>query len=134
MIVVDTNVLAYLLIEGEGTEDAEALRISDPEWAAPRLWRSELANVLTLYVRKGEMTVPEAIQRHSAAEALVQGAEYDVTADRVLTTAEAGPCSAYDAEFVALAQDLGVKLVTADGPLRRAFPGVCVSLKDAARP
>ena len=36
-------------------------------------------------------------------------------------------CSAYDCEFVALAQDLGVRLVTADKPLLKQFPGVATA-------
>lgn len=132
MVVVDTNVLAYLLIEGDQTRAAEALLEADPAWAAPRLWRSELASVLALYVRRGELTVDEAIRRHEAAALLVRGREYDVGVDRVLATASAGPCSAYDAEFVALAQDLDAHLVTADRALVRAFPDTARLLRDAA--
>ncbi|MEM0961917.1 MAG: type II toxin-antitoxin system VapC family toxin [Bacteroidota bacterium] len=132
MIVVDTNVLAYLVIESEHTATAAALREAEPSWAAPRLWRSELANVLSLYVRQGTMSMGSAIRRHGAAEALVGGAEYDVDVERVLATAAAGPCSAYDAEFVALAEDLGVPLVTADRRLTSAFPSRVRLLGDAA--
>lgn len=37
MIVVDTNVVATLLLAGPQTEWAEALLLHDPEWAAPVL-------------------------------------------------------------------------------------------------
>ena len=51
MIVVDVNVLAYLLIPGKHTGSAERLLEADAHWAAPRLWRSELRNVLATYLR-----------------------------------------------------------------------------------
>lgn len=124
MIVVDTNVLAYLVIEGDQTEAAEALLRSDPEWTAPRLWRSELANVLALYVRRDEMTPEDAVQRHTMAARLVHGREYEVSIESVMAATVEGLCSAYDAEFVVLARDLGVRLVTADQKLASSFPDV----------
>jgi predicted nucleic acid-binding protein len=35
VIVVDTNVLVYLLVLGEHTEQAERVFLRDPMWAAP---------------------------------------------------------------------------------------------------
>jgi predicted nucleic acid-binding protein len=46
MIVVDSNVLAYLYLLGERTADAEALPGQELEWAAPFPWRSEFRNIL----------------------------------------------------------------------------------------
>jgi predicted nucleic acid-binding protein len=37
-------------------------------------------------------------------------------------------CSAYDCEFVALAQELGTVLVTMDKQILRDFPDVAVSI------
>jgi predicted nucleic acid-binding protein len=39
-------------------------------------------------------------------------------------------CSAYDCEFVALVQDIGVPLVTVDRQVLRAFPNVAISLDE----
>ncbi|MCP9821885.1 type II toxin-antitoxin system VapC family toxin [Cyanobium sp. L1E-Cus] len=52
MIVVDTNVLAYLLLPGPKTSLAEALLLEQPRWTAPPLWRSEWRNVLSGYLRR----------------------------------------------------------------------------------
>ena len=53
MIVVDTNVVSYLYLNGERSHQAEKLLSLDPHWCAPVLWRSEFRNVLGLYLRKG---------------------------------------------------------------------------------
>ena len=62
------------------------------------------------------------------AEALMRGAEYEVASDKVLELVQTSPCSAYDCEFVALAHQLGVKLVTMDGKVLRAFAGDALPL------
>jgi len=41
MIIVDTNILIYLYIQGEHTPSVESLVQLDCTWAAPILWRSE---------------------------------------------------------------------------------------------
>jgi predicted nucleic acid-binding protein len=122
LIVVDTNVLAYLYLPGKLSDAAEALFLRDSEWAVPRLWRSEFRNVLATYMRKNLLTYNEALGIYRKAEALVAGAEYDVGAGEVLRLAKDSGCSAYDCEFVALAEHLDVKLISEDAGLCRAFP------------
>ena len=123
MIVVDSNIVAYLYLPGEHTAKAESLLELDPEWAAPLLWRSEFRNILAGYLRRGTLTFAQvsAIQRE--AEALLEGAEFEVDSIKVLELVRDSNCSAYDCEFVALARTLGAKLVTMDGKLLAAFPG-----------
>lgn len=70
------------------------------------------------------MTAEDAVQRHTMAARLVQGREYEVGIEPVIAATVEGPCSAYDAEFLVLARDLGVQLVTADQKLASAFPEV----------
>lgn len=122
MIVVDTNVLAYLYLPGEYTAQAEALLERDPEWAAPVLWRSEFRNILAGYIRRSTLTFEQARDIQAEAENLLSGAEHDVDSQRVLELVRDSDCSAYDCEFVALAMRLGVALVTMDAKLLRAFP------------
>ena len=124
MIVVDTNVVAYLFVAGERTAQAEALLRRDPAWAAPLLWRSEMRNILASYVRRGAIALDLAQRIAAEAEALLRGREYAVRTDRVLAAAAATGCSAYDCEFAVLAEEIGVPLVTADRKLAAAFPRV----------
>jgi predicted nucleic acid-binding protein len=55
--------------------------------------------------------------------------EYSVPTERIIKLVLASDCTAYDCEYVALAQDLGVPLVTADKQVLRAFPKIAVSLE-----
>ena len=57
MIVVDTNVIAYLFIKGDYSDNAMKLLKSDPVWIVPYLWKSEFRNVLTLYIRQNHLTI-----------------------------------------------------------------------------
>ena len=122
MIAVDTNVIAYLYLPSEYTGHAEALLLRDPEWAAPVLWRSEFRNVLTGYMRRNRLTFDSARTLQWEAEGLLAGNEYNADSVRVLELVRDSDCSAYDCEFVAVAMDLGVKLVTTDAKLLKAFP------------
>ncbi len=128
MIVVDSNVLAYLYLPGERTADAEALLEQDPEWAAPVLWRSEFRNILAGYTRRKVLTFAQACSLQSEAEDLLSGAEFEVDSRAVLELVRDSDCSAYDCEFVALAIKLDTKLVTADKKLLRAFPNRTMAL------
>jgi predicted nucleic acid-binding protein len=128
VIVVDTNVVAYLYLPTERTRYAEALLEKDPEWAAPLLWRSELRNILATYVRRRLLAFEAARDIQAEAEHLLAGGEHEVDSTRVLELARDSDCSAYDCEFVALAMQLGVGLVTADAKLRKAFPQQTIAL------
>lgn len=128
MIVVDANILAYLQLPGIHTPAAEALLQSDPDWAAPALWRSEFRNVLAGYLRRGALTLDQACRIQDETEDLMRGTEYEVDSASVLRLLPDSGCSAYDCEYVALATKLGVSLVTRDKQVLRAFPGVTAAL------
>ncbi|WP_448173898.1 type II toxin-antitoxin system VapC family toxin [Rhizobacter fulvus] len=122
MIVVDSNILAYLYLPGDRTAAAEALLEQNPEWAAPVLWRSEFRNILAGYLRRKTITFGQACSLQSEAESLLAGAEFEVDSTSVLDLVRDSDCSAYDCEFVALAIKLNTKLVTMDKKLLREFP------------
>jgi predicted nucleic acid-binding protein len=108
MIVVDSNVLAYLYLPGEHTPAAEALLELDPDWASPILWRSEFRNILAGYVRRKDISLEQAVSLQLEAESLLAGCEFEVESREVLELVRDSDCSAYDCEFIALA----MKLVT----------------------
>ena len=128
MIVVDTNLIAYLLITGEHTQRADAVKLRDPEWIAPLLWRSEFRNLLLLYIRQEIFDLDHAIGLLEQAEEIMLEREHTISSVEVMKLATSSGCSAYDCEFVALAQDLGVPLVTSE--VLTAFPEIAVSLED----
>lgn len=130
MIVVDTNILAYLYLPGEHTARAEILYKRDSAWAVPVLWRSEFRNILAGYLRRDQMTHEQALALMAEAEALVAGYEYEVASRDVIGLVRDSDCSAYDCEFVALAKSLGVALVTANAKILKAFPHTAASLAE----
>lgn len=131
MIVVDTNILAYLLLPSEHSARADALFSEDPDWSAPILWRSEFRNLLAGFLRRKTLTFDEVLKLQSEAEALLAGHEHEVDSRRVLELARDSACTAYDCEFVCLAARLGVRLVTMDAQLLKAFPQHAVPLPAA---
>jgi predicted nucleic acid-binding protein len=130
MIVVDTNVISYFYLSSEYSVITERLFLKDPEWAAPLLWRSEFRNELSFYIRKEIITFQDAVQIFQTAESLLQSREYEVNSTQVLKLSKESGCSAYDCEFVNLAQDLNVPLVTMDKKLLDNFNNTAFSIQE----
>ena len=133
MIVVDTNVIAYLLIPGPWTEAAEDLLQADPVWAAPPLWRSEFRNILAGYLRRGTLSFKQTLALQSTAESLLAGHETSVDSRAVLELVRGSNCTAYDCEFIALARQSGSVLYTLDAKLLAAFPDTAKPLNKGKR-
>jgi predicted nucleic acid-binding protein len=130
MIVVDTNIIGYLYLSSERSEQVEKALLKDAEWVAPMLWRSELRNVLAQCIRKELLSFEDAVRVMDEATRLMEGMEYEVASMDVLQLVKESTCSAYDCEFVALARDLGVSLVTVDQRILREFPRDAISLDE----
>ena len=129
MIVADTNLIAYFLIPGGFTQGARAVYQRDPEWVAPPLWRSEFRNVLILSFRHNVLSLDDVHILMDRAERLMNGQNYQVDSRQILQLAAKSGCAAYDCEFVALAQELGVPLVTSDRALIKKLAPTAVSMQ-----
>jgi len=129
VIVVDTNVVHYCWVRGQNTEVAQAVRRQDPDWHAPILWRSELRNVLTAYLRRGMLSRAQIVEILNVAGRALAESEHIISDDLVLDVITSSTLTAYDAEFVALASALSVPLVTADKAVLKAFPELAITME-----
>lgn len=127
MIVADTNLVACFLLDTGLTENAEKVHESDPEWRLPPLWRDEFLNVLWQFHRSGNLSHGDAIRIWREGIGLLGECEVAVDGESVLETAIRYSITAYDSQFVTLAESLGVPLVTFDRKLVKSCPGVAVS-------
>lgn len=130
MILIDTNILVYLLIEGDCTEAVQALFERDPEWRSEAFLLIEFSNVIATYVRTQSLTRGQGRDLLVEAEKRMPGLAYLPHAQALDVALEFG-ISAYDARFVGLAKQLGVKLITEDAKLRAAVPAWTRSLSQA---
>ena len=134
MIVVDTNIISYFYLNSEYSSYAEQVFKKDPTWSAPLLWRSEFRNVLTFYMKKNIISLFEAIEIFESAEELLRENEYEINSVQVLNLSHSSGCSAYDCEFVNLAKDLGISLITEDKQMLKNFPESAISMREFVEP
>ncbi len=127
MIVADSNLIAYLLIPGDRNKVSEEVLRRDSHWVVPLLWRSEFRNILSLYMRHEGMLVEQAKITMSKAERLLSDREYAVYSEAVLNFVQTTTLSAFDAEFVVLAEHFNTKVVTTDSKLLQEAPYRAVS-------
>jgi len=124
MIVVDTNIISYLYLSSNHSQQSEELLSFDSNWVAPILWRSEFRNVLAQYLRKKLLKLEEVLLIIQQAEKLLTDHEYEISSAHIMQLVKSSQCSAYDCEFVALAKYLDVPLITADKKILREFPEI----------
>lgn len=129
MIVVDSNVIAYCWANGPLTPLAQRVRVKDPEWHVPILWRSEMRSILSGYLRDGSLTRPQVSQIMHAAEGAFAGREHIVPSASVFEIVEKSRLSAYDCEFIVLASIFDIPLVTADKAVLKAFPDTALTME-----
>lgn len=122
-----------MLIEGDRTDAARRVRRRDPEWRLPPLWRSEFLNVLVTTVRADVLDEAVAHATWRAALSVFGGCEEEPEGKAVLTTACRARISAYDAQFVVLAERHRATQVTGDTELVRRCPDVAMSIEAFGR-
>ena len=124
--VVDTNVVAYLLLGNEEFVQESRTFIGNlDEGMAPAVWEAELANVVWMAVRQGVMPLPEGGKRLSAAARLgIRSVSTQSLWHGALVRGVRAGIAAYDALFVELAIRESLPLATFDRRILAAFPGV----------
>ena len=122
MIVVDTNVVAYLFLTGEKTSLARQVYESDSQWIVPQLWKHEFLNVLATNIQQEMLTVEGALRAWRNSQDILVRRERPVIMPAALQLAVSSEISAYDAQFATLAQSLGCWLITEDRQLLDKLP------------
>jgi predicted nucleic acid-binding protein len=117
-LVIDASVAVKWVVPENDSDKAEFLL--DQALVAPDLLFAECANILWKKVRRGEVTKEEA---EIAAQTLEQ-ADLTVVSARAYTARAAALAieldhPAYDGMYLAVAEALGLRLVTADDRLVR---------------
>ena len=131
MLLVDTNVVAYLLIEGDYTEAAQELHTRDSDWRSEAFLLVEFTNVLVSSIARKRMTLSMAEDFLAKVFSLFDGKLGRIPHASVLAIATRHRVSAYDARFLSLADQLGSRLITEDARLRAAAPALTQSLAEA---
>jgi len=133
VIVVDTNIICYRWIPTSHSPDTDKALAKDPDWIAPLLWHSEFRNALAGAIRQKLITLDVANNVMGKAEWHFASREFAVSSRAVLNLVASSGCSAYDCEFVALAEEQRVPLITADRQILRDFPRTAISLERFVR-
>jgi predicted nucleic acid-binding protein len=128
MIVADTNVIFSLFLNQDASPRARELFKKDPEWVAPLLWSYEMKNVLSMYVSRKFLSPKEALNIIHKAEGTILSPMVDVDSGKVLELSARSGCTAYDCEFVALAWQMGEKLITLDQKIQKSFPDIAQTI------
>jgi predicted nucleic acid-binding protein len=124
-LILDASATLAWLLPDEVTEEIKSLfnRVLSEGAFVPQLWHLEVANILTLSVRRAKIT---STYRNAALEQLKQLAIVidDETSQhawsRTLTFADKYSLTLYDAAYLELAHRLELPLATLDEDFRHA--------------
>ena len=131
MVIVDTNIIAPLYVRSARSPAVAELFAHDSVWRTEPLALIELSNVLITYERARYITAVRARDCLKRAAAFLQPYLFRVSHQAALDAALRYGTTACDARFLALAQQLSMRLVTEDLKLRAAAPALTQSLAEA---
>lgn len=121
-VVVDASAIGILLVSRHPAADALASRLRRAHLTAPAHLRVEVDSLLRGLERGGKLSGVEAAAAREVAGSLpIELWDWSLVADRAWELRE--NLTTYDAGYVALAEQLGAVLVTADSRIGRA-PGI----------
>lgn len=130
MIIVDANLIGYFFIAGENSQLVTQVFVKDPDWYAPLLWQSEVRSIVSKYFRFKNMTFEKCQQIMNEAHDLMVEHERFVSSNIVLELMATSKCTSYDCEYVALAKEMNLTLVTFDKEVVQNFPQIAVFPQD----
>jgi predicted nucleic acid-binding protein len=132
MIVVDVNIVVYLLTDMPRHGLARQLYQRNSIWVLLPLWRHELLNVLATLTRQEVLERDAAFQVWHRALGLFSHRERQPDMEQALSLSIEQGISSYDAQYVVLARELDILLVSEDKKLQRILPNHVISLAQAA--
>jgi predicted nucleic acid-binding protein len=124
MIVVDANLIGNLFIKSEHSSLTIQVFEKDPDWYAPILWQSEVRSIVTSYFQHNLLTLDQAFRVMDEAQGLMIDHERYISSSLVLELVGTSKCTSYDCEYVALAKEMNITLVTFDKQVIGAFPRI----------
>lgn len=126
--VVDTNVLAYFLLDTRPfVEEASRFWRALDDALAPAVWEAELANVIWMAIRADVIPANEGHKRLVFAAKLgIQSVPSKTLWQGALERAVQSGVAVYDTLFVELATRENLPLATFDAKVLTAFPEVAV--------
>jgi predicted nucleic acid-binding protein len=131
MLLVDTNIIAPFYVRSARSAAVAELFARDAVWRTEPLALIELSNVLITYERARYITAATARDCLNRAAAFLQPHLFRVSHQAALDAALRYGTTAYDGRFLALADQLGSRLVTEDARLRAAAPRLTQSIAGA---
>lgn len=128
MIIVDTNaVFHFFASKKQEGQDMKNVYELDKHWIVPYLFWYELLNVFCSQIKYASMTLERAQELYEMVRVFFYDRVYSSNPQKVLNIAVESECSVYDCEFVAIAIDFGIPLITYDKKILKTFSNIAMT-------